>query len=149
MNMTIRSEKENPLLKRKEVIAEVSHPGKPTPVRSELIASLAATLKTKNDLIIVDKILTKGGIASCTAKVLVYSKKEDIPKEKLEKQERRMNKKKPGEEKEEKPAEKPKAKEEPKKEEKPKEEKPEEKKEEPKKEDKPEAKEEVKKEDSK
>lgn len=114
MNMKIVSEKENPLLKRREVVAEISHPGASTPPRKEMLAGLSKSLKTKESLIVVDKIFTRKGSPSCEARVLVYKKEEDIPKEKLEKQKRRSEKKKkplaeekPPEKKEKKGEEKP------------------------------------------
>jgi len=124
MDIKIAGEKENSLLKRKEVVAEIAHPGKATPLRKEMISGLAKALKSKEELVIVDKIFTRKGTASCEARVLVYKKKEDIPKEKLERQERRLSrKKKPAKEKPEAKKEAPKEaeakKEEGKKEEKP------------------------------
>lgn len=92
MDMKIINQKENPLLNRKEVMIEVTHLGTSTPLRNQLIAGVAKSVKTSEDLVIINKIITKKGSASCEAKVLVYKKKEDIPKELLEKQTRRLAK---------------------------------------------------------
>ena len=131
MELKILKEQENTLLKRKEVTAEFSHTGKPTPLRKEMLASLTKALKTKEELLIIDKVLTRTGIAQCEVRVLVYKSPGDIPKEKTEKQARRLGKKEKKPKEAEKPAEEkkePEKKEEPKKEEEkketPKEEKP-------------------------
>ena len=97
MDVKILSEQENALLKRREVVAEVSHPGKATPHRKEMIEWLAKSLKARDELVIVEKVFTSSGTASCQARVLVYQKKEDIPREKLEKQARRLSGGKPKE----------------------------------------------------
>lgn len=106
MDIKVSPKKKNPLLNREESMAAVSHQGKPTPIRKELLSGIAKALKSSEELVVIDKIFTRKGIASCNVSVLVYSKKEDIPKEKLEKQKRRLEKKKPKAA-EEKPAEKP------------------------------------------
>lgn len=62
MQVKILSQKYNPLLKRKEVVFEVDHSqeGQTTP-RLELRKSLADLLKTRLDLIFVEKVETKTG----------------------------------------------------------------------------------------
>ena len=126
MKTEVQEHRKNPLLKREEAWVLVEHPGKATPKREEIVKDAAKALKAKEDLVIVDKIFSFTGRMASRARVFVYSKKEDIPKEKLEKMARRMKRKeaKP----EEKPAEAPKPEE--KKEEAKPEEKPPEKKEE-------------------
>ena len=136
MKSEVQEHRKNPLLKREEAWVLVEHPGKATPKREEIVKDAAKALKAKEDLVIVDKIFSFTGRMASRARVFVYSKKEDIPKEKLEKIARRTKRKeakpeeaaeapKPEEKKEEaKPEEKPK---EEKKEEKPAEEKKEEK----------------------
>jgi ribosomal protein S24E len=142
MSLKIVEKKKNPLLKREEVRALFEHQGKPTPPRKDILPPLEKALGAKKELILIDKIFSIKGKGESKLKVFVYSKKEDIPKDKLEVIQKRMEKAKKAKEKEpeEKPAEEAKpeeeAKEEPPKkekepEEKPKEgEKPEEKKEE-------------------
>ena len=50
--------------------------------------------KVKEDVVIVDKIFSDAGKASSKVKVLVYSKAEEIPKEKLEKMQIKLGLKK-------------------------------------------------------
>ena len=106
MNVKVGEQKRNPLLKREEMHCIFEHPGRATPSRKEMLPDLEKILKTKKDLIIIDKIFSVKGKGKSKAHVLVYKKKEDVPKEKLEKMQRRMEKnakvKKPSEE--EKPA---------------------------------------------
>lgn len=109
MKLEVLEQKKNPLMKRQELWVSVEHAGKATPPRKELLPQISKQLKSKEELIIIDKIFSTGGKAALKAKVLAYSKKEDVPKEKREKMERRMKpkEKKPAPE-PEKPAEKPK-----------------------------------------
>ncbi len=62
MKVKILSQKYNPLLRRKEVVFEVDHSqeGQTTP-RLELRQNLAEILKTKSDLVFVEKVETKTG----------------------------------------------------------------------------------------
>jgi small subunit ribosomal protein S24e len=62
LQLKILSQKYNPLLKRKEVVFEVDHnqEGQTTP-RLELRKSLAGLLKTKLDLVFVERVETKTG----------------------------------------------------------------------------------------
>lgn len=126
MSVKILDQKKNPLLKREEVHAIFEHAGKPTPPRKDILPSLEKVLNAKKDLILIDKIFSVKGKGESKLKVFVYSKKDDIPKDKLEVIQKRMERKKgKKEEPEEKPAEeakeeaKPEGKEEAKPEEKP------------------------------
>jgi small subunit ribosomal protein S24e len=107
MTVKIVERKKNPLLKREDVHALLEHPGKPTPSREEMLPNLEKTLKAKKDLILIDKIFSIKGKCESKLKIFVYSKKDDIPKEKLEVIQKRMEKKeaKPEAKTEEKPAE--------------------------------------------
>ncbi len=93
MVVKIIEQRKNPLLKREEVRCIFEHPGKATPSRSEMLPELEKVLKTKKELIIIDKIFSLKGKGESKVHILVYKKKEDIPKGKLEKMERRMRKK--------------------------------------------------------
>ncbi len=104
MTMKISEQKKNPLMKREEIWVSFEHPGKATPPRKEILAEMAKTLKADQELIIIDKIFSEKGRSKSKAKVLVYKKKEDVPKDKIEKMQRRMGKKKSPQE-QEKPAE--------------------------------------------
>jgi ribosomal protein S24E len=92
MKVEIKDKKNNPIMKREEVMFSVEHDKKATPSRRELIKEIVDKLKSKEDLVIVDKIFSAKGRCMSNVAVLVYKKKDDIPKGKLEKMKRRMEK---------------------------------------------------------
>ncbi|UCC91681.1 MAG: hypothetical protein JSV39_00180 [Candidatus Aenigmatarchaeota archaeon] len=93
MSLKILEQKKNPLLKREEVRAIFEHAGKPTPPRKDILPLLEKVLKAGKDLILIDKIFSVKGKGESKLKAFVYSKKDDIPKDKLEVIQRRMEKK--------------------------------------------------------
>jgi len=95
MKTEIDTQKENPLMKRKEFWLKLEHEGKPTPGRKEILPEVAKIVKSKEDLIIIDKIFSFGGRSISKVKVFVYTKTEEMPKDKVEKMQNRVNKKKP------------------------------------------------------
>ncbi|UCD07684.1 MAG: hypothetical protein JSW41_01800 [Candidatus Aenigmatarchaeota archaeon] len=94
MKMEILDRKKNPLMKREEIVFSVDHGGKATPARKDLLKEISGKLKVKEDLLIIDKIFSATGKSQSNLKILVYKKKDDIPKGKLEKMKARMEKKK-------------------------------------------------------
>jgi len=94
MKIEIKEQKKNPLLKREEVSVSLEHPGKATPSRREILPELAKVLKSREELLIIDKIFSVHGKNVSEARVLAYKKKDEIPKEKLEKMKGRMMEKK-------------------------------------------------------
>jgi len=92
MKTEIISEKDNPLMKRKEYWLMVDHAGKETPNRHDLLPAIAKKLGSKEDLTLLDKIFTERGAAQSRVKVMVYSKKDDFPAGKLARQERKVKK---------------------------------------------------------
>jgi small subunit ribosomal protein S24e len=136
MNLKILEQKEEPLLSRKEIKAELFFEGTATPSNAEVGKNIASQLKVDEKLVVIKKIDTHYGSTEAIVTARAYDSaeaKEKIePKDKkAEKAKAEAAKEKPAEEKkeeapkEEKPAEE-------KKEEAPKEEKPAEKKEAPK-----------------
>lgn len=111
MKLEIVSERDNPLMRRREYWLSAEHLGKETPSRHEMLPQIAKKLGSKPELTLTDKIFSERGRAKSRVKVLVYKDKKDIPKEKLERQERKVKsylEKKAGVKKaEEKPAEAP------------------------------------------
>lgn len=95
MKIQVQEQKKNPLLKREEAWVMVEHPGAATPKRAEILKDAAKALKAKEEQVIVDKIFSFSGRTASRARVLVYSSKADIPKEKLEKMARRMKEEAP------------------------------------------------------
>jgi small subunit ribosomal protein S24e len=62
MEIKIISEKDNPLLKRKEVRFQVKHDAVATPPRLEIRKAVADALKTNVDLVFVKKFETRSGM---------------------------------------------------------------------------------------
>jgi small subunit ribosomal protein S24e len=117
LKVKILSQRYNPLLKRKEVVFEVDHSqeGK-TSSRPELRTGLADVLKTKADLVFVEKVQTRTGTMIALGEANAYDTLEqaktverdhiferNVPSEKAEKAEAE----KPAPTKEEEPAPKP------------------------------------------
>jgi small subunit ribosomal protein S24e len=61
MELKIISQKNNPLLKRKEVQFEITHIQGKTPVRTDVKQSLAAQIQVDNKLVYIKKMETKTG----------------------------------------------------------------------------------------
>ena len=97
MKIDVKEQKKNPLMNRDEFVINIDHSGKPTPSRHDILKEIAKEVKASEDLIIIDKILSGSGVPVSVANTFVYKKKDDIPKGKLEKMKRRMEKKKKGE----------------------------------------------------
>ena len=73
MEIKIISEKENPLLKRREIHFQVKHEQNgSTPPRLEFRKAIANKLKAKVDLVFVKKIETKTGTHTAVGLVNVY-----------------------------------------------------------------------------
>jgi len=87
MEIKIVSERENPLLGRKEIWIVVR--SKETPKRSDIVTRLAAELGVDKNLIIVDKIKTVAGTSDAEVYVKVYEDEEHLqkiePRHKIEK----------------------------------------------------------------
>ncbi len=81
----ILGKKENPLLNRQEIEVIIYHGGRPTPNRLSIQESAAHFLMASKDLLIVDRVYSKTGLAATGAKVLLYKNRQDMPKGKLEK----------------------------------------------------------------
>lgn len=94
MKMEVVNQKKNAVMSREEVVLRVEHQGKATPSRESLLKEIAGKLKSKEDLIIIDRIFSSMGKSESEIRVLMYGRKEDIPKGKLEKMKNRMEKKK-------------------------------------------------------
>ena len=97
MDIEVTKTKENPLLERQEVEVLIKHSSKATPKRADLLVELAKILKTEQDVLILETIKTQKGRAHTVGRILVYEKKESVPKAKLEKMQNRITKKKKGE----------------------------------------------------
>lgn len=65
--------RENPLLKRKEVVLEISHQGEPTPTRQAVREFVTGKLGVSPNLVFIRKILTQYGVGKSVAEVHVYN----------------------------------------------------------------------------
>ena len=101
MEIKITSERQNRLLKRREVTFEIDHARmKGTPERLEIRKKLAEVLKTNPDFVFVKRVETKTGTMKATGEASAYESMEqakliepeyivnrNIPQEKKEKKE--------------------------------------------------------------
>lgn len=89
MNLTITDQKEEPLLSRKEIIAEITF-DKATPSKEEVKKAIAAQLKADESLIVVKNIYTEFGTPKAKSRAYIYSSKKDMdniePKKKVHKE---------------------------------------------------------------
>lgn len=85
--MKIISEKDNPLLKRKEIIAELDYDKGPTPSKAQLQLLFAKKFSVEPEKVEISKILSETGMAKGRAwikiwdekKVPIYSKAKEKP----------------------------------------------------------------------
>lgn len=75
MELKITDDKENILLKRRELRMEINHSQSPTPKKQDLIKDIAVKYSVPEDHVVVDYIFTKKGVQNSTAKVKVYKEK--------------------------------------------------------------------------
>jgi ribosomal protein S24E len=109
MKIDVIVEKENPLLKRKEVIVNLEFNGKATVSKAELQKMLSEEFKVNMDSIEISKILSEIGMPKGKAWIKIWNEKKvpiysEVKKEKKGKPTEEAPKESP---KEEKPAEKP------------------------------------------
>ena len=79
MELEILEEKNNILLKRKELKINIKHPGLPTPKKQDLIKEIATKYSVPEELVFVDYIFSKKGIQESFAKAKIY---QELPKKK-------------------------------------------------------------------
>jgi ribosomal protein S24E len=72
MELEILEEKENVLLKRKEVKINIKHPSSPTPKKQELIKEISSRYSVPEENVVLDYIFTKKGIPESFAKAKIY-----------------------------------------------------------------------------
>jgi small subunit ribosomal protein S24e len=76
MELEIVSRKDNPLLDRTELEVLAHHIGKPTPTRAEVRQHVAAAMKAKMDVVLVDHMESTYGMGVTRGYVKVYKTKE-------------------------------------------------------------------------
>ncbi len=77
MEVTVKSEKQNPILRRKEIEFEVNVE-KSTPQRTELRKAVASHFKAKPELVVVDRITQRFGDRKASAIARIYEEKEAL-----------------------------------------------------------------------
>ncbi|ENO11846.1 ribosomal protein S24E [Thermoplasmatales archaeon SCGC AB-539-C06] len=93
MGIKIIEKKENPLLARTKILAEISFE-KATPSNDEVKKQIASEVKADENLVVVKNIYTQYGSTSAKVTAFVYNSKEDL--EKIEPKPKKEEKK-PGE----------------------------------------------------
>lgn len=85
MNYNVLSEKENELLKRREIKIEIEHILTSTPSKAELSKELAKAYSVPEENIMIDYIFTQKGIGKSLAKIKIFKEKPKV-KEKKQKE---------------------------------------------------------------
>ncbi len=80
MQLTIKHEKKAPLLQRKEVTAEITHPGAMTPKNVDVKKALAEHYKVTEETVAVHKIQDAYGTTITTVTATVYDTPEAFKK---------------------------------------------------------------------
>lgn len=92
MDIEIVQEKENILLKRRELKLNIKHPQSPTPKKEDLVKEIATKYSVPEDHVVVDYIFTKKGVQESMARIKIY---QEVPKIKIK--EKKAEKKPKGE----------------------------------------------------
>ncbi len=79
MILKLIEEKENKLLNRKELLLETTYTG-PTPNTQEIKKAVVETLKSKDELIVINKINQIFGTRKAIIKAKLYNSSEDLKK---------------------------------------------------------------------
>ncbi|MFQ6051911.1 MAG: 30S ribosomal protein S24e [Candidatus Hydrothermarchaeota archaeon] len=89
MEIQIIEEKDNPLLKRKEVRFKIIHEKGPTPKREEVLNKLSSLIRADKELLIIDSLNTQFGKPVTEGYAKVYNSVERMkfvePKHKIRK----------------------------------------------------------------
>ncbi len=75
MDIKIISEKENPLLKRREVLASIDYQGGPTPSKADLQKTLADHFKVNINNVEISKIMSEIGISKGKIWIKIWQEK--------------------------------------------------------------------------
>jgi len=102
MNIQVIGEKENPLLKRREVLASIDYQGSSTPSKADLQKTLADHFKVNVDNVEISKIMSEVGMPKGKAWIKIWQEKKVPIYAELKKEKKKKEKKeKPKEEKKE------------------------------------------------
>jgi ribosomal protein S24E len=109
MEIQIIEEKENPLLKRKEILATIDYQGGATPSKAELQKVLADKFKANIDSVEITKLLSEVGISKGKAWIKIWQEKKVPIYSELKKEKKKEEPKKAPKPEAPKPEEKPEA----------------------------------------
>lgn len=82
IDMTILEEKHNPILKRKDIIIEIRHQGKPTPKKEDVHKAVTDRFKGDPKKTEVIYMLTEKGLGKTKAKAFIWEDKVVLKEEK-------------------------------------------------------------------
>ena len=77
MEIEILEDKENRLLKRREIRFKITHENEPTPKRSDIISQLVTDIGTSKEKIVIDNMITEFGLPQSKGYAKVYGSKAD------------------------------------------------------------------------
>jgi len=77
MEIEITEDKENRLLKRREIRFKITNENEPTPKRADIITRLVQDIGVSKDRIVIDHMKPEFGIPSTKGYAKVYKSKED------------------------------------------------------------------------
>jgi ribosomal protein S24E len=111
MKMDVLDKKENPFLKRTDLILMIDHVGQATPKKEEIIKEIAGKFDSSPEKVTVEYIFSEFGLAKAKVKAKVWKEKAPEKNKKMKKTEEGKKEEQPKEEtkkEEKKPEEKPK-----------------------------------------
>ena len=83
MNYNVISEKQNDLLKRKEIKVEIDHLLSATPAKADIIKELATAYSVPEENIVIDYVFTQNGIGKSVVKLKIFGEKPKIRAKKV------------------------------------------------------------------
>jgi ribosomal protein S24E len=83
MKIKVVEERDNPFFNRKDLKLSLSHPGKPTPPKSELVKELASKFGVDQSQVVVDYIFTRKGAPESLSRVRILKEKPKIEKKEV------------------------------------------------------------------
>jgi ribosomal protein S24E len=95
MKTSIKEEKQNPFLKRKELFIEIDHSSAPTPSKASLQQLLSKELREEVEKIDIRSVYSGHGLAKAEAKIFVWHEKKikDLSKKESPKEEEKKEEK--------------------------------------------------------
>lgn len=100
MKIQVINEKENPLLKRKEIIVALDYDGKSTPSKAEIQKYLSEQLKANIENLEISKVLSEVGLSKGKAWIKIWKEKKVPIYSEIKKEKTAETKKEPTEKKE-------------------------------------------------